>query len=320
MAYEIIDTPANVTRYLPKLPGITTVIRYITRGSPNGSKHVKLPEVQAIKAAGKKLAIVHETFGDFAHAGRGGISAADGVADGKYSRAVMPKLGAPAGACVYFAVDCDASPSQLKNNVLPYFKNVRAAFEDGEYRVGVYGPGVVCQAVQDAGFADLFWLSNAKGWKGYAAFKPKADLLQLLPTHVAGGLDVDPDVAQSEDWGNFEPFADDADIVTGAVTEPDGQPMRLGQGDTAADSGEAVASMGGNFDSIKSLFKSKIAWSAGALGGGAATSSLTNDPDTLHLFSQLLSHSALWIALGCIAVAGTIVYFRWKEHGRGQVS
>lgn len=208
---EIIDTPQPVQKYLPRLGDVHTIIRYITSRSPNSDKHIKVAEVKAIKAAGKKLAIVHEVWGDFRHAGRGGISGADGAYDGKYARNVMPKLGAPAGACVYFAVDTDGSAAQLKNNVLPYFKAIREAFADEQYRVGIYAPGSFCRAVLDAGYADLGWLPNAKGWSGYKDFKPHAALVQLLPTHIAGGLDVDPDVAQVEDWGQFVPFSSDGE-------------------------------------------------------------------------------------------------------------
>lgn len=309
--FEIIDTPANVTRYLPHLDGTHTIIRYITRGAPGGSKHIKLPEVRAIKAAGKKLAIVHETWGDFEHAGRGGISKRDGELDGSYSRQIMPKLGAPAGACVYFAVDVEASAAQIKNNVLPYFRAVREAFADGEYTVGIYGPGAVCQAVQDEGLADYFWLANAKGWKGYNAFKPSASIVQRLPTHIAGGLDVDPNDAQVDEWGQFTPFADDAEIVTGV--------RRLASGEGTADEGAATDTLASMFESAKSLFKSKIAWLAGGLGGTATASTVSTDPEALNLIERLAHKPTFWIAVIAIIVTGMIVFYRWRDHGKGSL-
>lgn len=233
MPIEIIDTPQPVQRFLPRLGSVHTIIRYITSVSPNSAKHIKLAEVRAIAAAGKQLAIVHEAWGDLQHAGHGGISIVDGSRDGQYARAIMPRLGAPAGAAVYFAVDTDCTPAQIKNFVLPYFNNIAAMFYDGAYRVGVYGPGAVCQAVLAAGHAELGWLSNAKGWKGYAAYKPSAALVQLLPTHIAGGLDVDPNLAQVEDWGQFTPVQHVVSVDTVAVTDGSGSetPARLGQGD-----------------------------------------------------------------------------------------
>lgn len=317
---QIIDTPQPVQRFLPRMGDVHTIIRYITAGSPRSDKHIKLPEVKAIAAAGKKLALVHETWGDFAHAGHGGISASDGVRDGKYAREVLPKLAAPQGACVYFAVDVDATPALIRGNVLPYFKAVKDAFADGYYRVGVYGPGAVCAAVRDAGYADLGWLSNAKGWRGYAAFKPRADLVQLLPTHIAGGLDVDPNVAQVEDWGQFVAFADDKKIfpaVTGAVTDD-------GPGEDGLDEENTGDTTDGPQDeepalkeTAKPVVKSKIAWLTGALGGTGAVSSAASDPEVSSIFMRLAYKPTFWVAVGCVVMAGMVVYFRWRDHGRG---
>lgn len=324
--FGIIDTPNNVTRYLPRLTETHTIIRYITRGSPGGSKHIKLPEVKAIKAAGKKLALVHETWGDIAHAGRGGISKRDGELDGPYTRRILPGLGCPAGTCVYFAVDVEVPPAQIRSHVLPYFKAVHDAFADGEYTVGVYGPGRVCQAVKDAGFAEHFWLANAKGWAGYTAFKPSADIVQRLPTHIAGGLDVDPNDAQVEEWGQFEPFADDATIVADANTDDvtvDGN-RRLGAGDPNAgfddvvSTASAVGIGGGAFSGVKSMLKSKIAWITGALGGTSATTAVTTDPEVQSLLGRLVSRPSFWLLVACLALAGLVMYYRWRDHGKGR--
>lgn len=309
---QIIDTPQPVQRFLPRLGDVHTIIRYITAGSPRSDKHIKLPEVKAIAAAGKKLALVHETWGDFRHAGHGGISASDGVRDGKYAREVLPKLAAPRGACMYFAVDQDATVTQIGDNVLPYFKAVRDAFGDGYYRVGVYGPGAVCAAALDAGFADLGWLSNAKGWKGYNAFKPRAALVQGLPTHMAGGLDVDPNVAQVEDWGQFVPFSDDPHIFpknTGPVTDVDP--------DDGLDGPQVEDN---SVDPAKPIVKSKIAWLTTALGGTGAISAASSDPQVSGLFSQLVYRPSFWAVIGCVAMAGLVIYFRWRDHGAGAVS
>lgn len=323
MGLEIVDTPNDVTRHLTRMSSTHTIIRYITRGAPNGEKHVKLPEVRAIKKAGKKLAIVHETWGDFAHAGRGGISAEDGRKDGAYARAIMPKLGAPAGACVYFAIDIDGTSAQLRNNVLPYFKAVSEAFADGEYTTGIYGPGWFCQAVKDAGYVTYTWLANAKGWKGYKAFLPNADLVQELPTHIAGGLDVDPNHAVSPEWGQFDPFSTDHEIIDGS-TDPDVEPtpVRLGQsqGDslgTTVTSIAGVAGAGGLFTEAKSLLRSKIAWITGGMGGTGVTTAVGSDPTASSLAMQLFSRPSVWLGLIFLAATAAGLYFYWRNHGKG---
>lgn len=322
---QIIDTPQPVQRFLPRLGDVHTIIRYVTSRNTRGDKHIKLPEVKAIAAAGKKLALVHETWGDFKHAGHGGISAADGRIDGVYCRGVLPKLGAPNGAAVYFAVDQDATVAQIGDYVLPYFKAVKDAFADGYYRVGVYGPGAVCAAVIDAGFADLGWLSNAKGWKGYAAFKPRAALVQLLPTHIAGGLDVDPNIAQVEDWGQFIPFSDDKHIFpkdTGPVIDEGLGDDGLNGDTTDGPQAEELASKEHNnsVDPAKPIVKSKIAWLTTALGGTGAVSAASSDPQVSGMVSQLIYRPSFWAVVGCVAMAGLVIYFRWRDHGAGAVS
>ena len=78
------------------------------------------------------------------------------------------------------------------------------------YRVGVYGSGAVCQAVLDAGLAELAWLSCSSGWSGYKNFLASGrwNLRQYTPRLVAG-LDADPNDAnpQRGDIGDFVPGA-----------------------------------------------------------------------------------------------------------------
>lgn len=328
--YSIIDTPNDVRRFLPRMGVVDTVIRYITTNTAS-EKHVKLPEVKAIAAAGKKLGLVFEVWGDFKHAGSGGVSFADGVRAGKYARTVLPKLGAPSGAAVYFAVDIEANAAQIKNNVLPYFKAIHEAFADGEYRVGVYGPGSVCKAVKEAGLCDLTWLSNAKGWSGYKMWLPQCDLLQLPVTKAFGGLDIDPDEAKSEDWGQFVPFADDASILDG---EPEPEPdlggedvtatvTRPGQGDDSGPSATTVTTIvstaPGLLMKAKSLWRSKIAGGAGVMGAGGAGTAVSADPQTQSLLMQLVSRPMFWMAVVFLLGMGVILYFYWRDHGKGVV-
>lgn len=203
---EIIDTNHDVTPHLDALKalGIKTVIRYISPINPLGEKSVKPAEAHAIADAGLRLGLVCEGWGDFAHQG---INAAAGERDGGCCHDYAVAVGAPEGACIYFAVDVDANPSQIKNLVLPYFQAVQAAFQDGKYRVGVYGSGAVCAAVTDAGLAVLTWLSCSLGWDGsrdYLASKKWA-IRQHVPATIAG-IDTDPDEANG-DIGDFVPFS-----------------------------------------------------------------------------------------------------------------
>lgn len=206
----IIDTNQESTAQIShlKADGIATVIRYLSAINPNGAKCVKPPEAKALAAAGIRLGLVNEGWGDFAH---GGISAGAGERDAEFCSKYASTVGAPANACIFFAVDVDANPSQINKLVLPYFAAIRSVFANAavKYRVGVYGSGAVCQAVIAAGTADLAWLSCSMGWTGsrdlLAAKPPELVLVQHVPATIAN-LDCDPDDAFGE-FGDFIPFS-----------------------------------------------------------------------------------------------------------------
>jgi len=94
---EIIDTNHDTTRHLSalKAAGIKTVIRYLSPINPHGEKCVKPAEAHAIAAAGLRLALVCEGWGDFAH---GAISGGAGERDGEWCAKYAASVGAPAGA------------------------------------------------------------------------------------------------------------------------------------------------------------------------------------------------------------------------------
>lgn len=205
----IIDTNRNTTRYLSALKnaGVTGIIRYDNRLGPNNEKQVKSPEARAIADAGLSLGIVYEGQGDRASA----FSRDSGRRDAAYSLGQMKARGQPPGSAVYFAVDFDAVGAQIGNNVLPYFRGVADSLVGSNVVVGVYGSGLVCRSVLDAGLASLAWLSCSMGWSESRAFaKTKRwTLLQHLPKDVAG-IDCDANDLRpgAESWGGFVPYDD----------------------------------------------------------------------------------------------------------------
>lgn len=210
----IIDTAVDITAALPalKASGVKTVIGYMSSINPAGAKCLNPLRVKAIAARGMKVGLVHEGWGGVD--GKG-ITAEDGIRDGSYCRAKASLLGAPKGACIYFACDKDFSSAEITNLVLPYFRAIRQQFADGFYRVGVYGSGKVCQTVMDYGLANLSWLAQSKGWTAYSAWLAKASDVQGAQTKL-DGVEVDSDVAQG-DIGDFVPvFADETPKVAPA--------------------------------------------------------------------------------------------------------
>jgi len=209
---SIIDTNQVTTPQIEHLQAdnIETVIRYLSAINPTGDKCIKPAEAQALSDAGIRLALVHEGYGDFlTHDGAfPAISAQAGKRDATFCLNYAPTVGAPKGACIYFAVDTDASPSQISQYVLPYFAAIEAVLMNSGYQIGVYGSGAVCKAVIGAKSAQLAWLSQSMGWTGsraYLALKPpELVLLQGAVTRLAN-LDCDTDTAFG-DFGDFLPF------------------------------------------------------------------------------------------------------------------
>jgi hypothetical protein len=204
----VLDTNHETTPHLAALnaAGIKTIIRYLSPINPHGEKCVKAAEARAVADTGVRLGLVCEGWGDFAH---GGISAGAGERDGAWCAEYAPTVGAPAGACIYYAVDVDASPDQIRKLVLPYFRSIRAQHDAAKikYRTGVYGSGGVCGAVLAADLADLSWLSCSMGWSGSRAYLAANSwaLRQHVPATFCG-MDCDADEANG-DIGDFVAFA-----------------------------------------------------------------------------------------------------------------
>lgn len=197
----IIDTNRDVTAWLPalKVAGVTAIGRYLNRLDPGEEKVVKPAEARAIAACGLRLFLIFEIGGR-------PNGSAQGHLDGRWSAKYMSKVGAPAGAAIYYAVDYDARADDMPG-ILAAFETFHAAVVAAGYRAGVYGSGDVLTAVTAAGFATLPMLSCSLDWSGsqsYAASR-KWVLLQHLPQTLCG-VDCDADVANG-DFGDFVPFA-----------------------------------------------------------------------------------------------------------------
>lgn len=204
-----IDTNHDVTGRLGRLEaaGIKSIGRYINPSNPSGEKTVKAPEARAIAAAGMRLFLVCEGWGGADGFSHRDISAATGKRDAEFCLQYAPKVGAPSAACIYFAIDTDADDDQIKNLVLPYFQAISDAFAGSDYRMGVYGSGDVCSAVDD--LVDLTWLSCSLGWSGsrdYFNEKPTPWAIRQHPPQTIAGIDTDPDDTNG-DIGDFVPFA-----------------------------------------------------------------------------------------------------------------
>ncbi|MCX5512000.1 hypothetical protein C3941_08005 [Kaistia algarum] len=206
---SIIDASQNCGAKATALAasGIRTVFRYYSRDTVSSSKRLTRVEAGQLVSAGLRIGVVHEArFGNRAEA----FDAASGLADGQYARTYgASTIGQPGGSTIYFGVDFDASASEIRQRILPFFRGVADALcrrtGEPDYVVGVYGSGATCAAVLDAGLAQRAWLSQSTGWRGHAAFLASGrwTLDQAMPDSIAG-VDCDPDrAADGHEVGDF---------------------------------------------------------------------------------------------------------------------
>jgi hypothetical protein len=157
-------------------------------------------EAQLLSAQGLKIVAVYEYHSpDPAHF----------TYDGGYRDAVMAygearAVGQPAGSAIYFAADFNAQGDEV-GSVVDYFRGVGAGLSGApggaHYAVGVYGSGVVCDAVKRAGLARYTWLSNSIVWDGATDYED----WNIMQGTALQGLSFDNDANQARsDYGAFQ--------------------------------------------------------------------------------------------------------------------
>ena len=190
--------------------GVATVVRYYAEFTQIPGKRLTRPEAAALGAAGLRLGAVYQDAQNASHH----FSLSRGLARGRYAyRYAQETIAQPPGSAIYFAVDFDASAAEVDGAVLPFFHGVARAFAEvsgGEpdYRPGVYGSGLVCRLVLDAGLAAYAWLAAARGWRETRQFDDSGRWhLKQHPQTTLCGLVVDTDDVnpQQLDFGAFVP-------------------------------------------------------------------------------------------------------------------
>jgi len=210
---SIIDTPFSTTNSISclKSKGVRTVIRYYNFHNSGVFPHKKLelPEAEALSANQMQIAVTFQQRQDRVT----DFSEAQGIAAGRTAfRHAQHTIGQPANSGIYFSVDFDASNSEITNNIIPYFRGVKSAFiEEGggnqEYRIGVYGSGLVSSRLTSAGLIQLTWLAMSRGFRGTQEAMDAGEfhLLQRAPaTHLCGlGVDFNDSNPARPDFGAF---------------------------------------------------------------------------------------------------------------------
>ena len=175
--------------------GIAFVGRYYSRTTQIAGKKLTQSEAQLILSAGLHLVTVYED-GPTSYSY---FSASRGTQDAQTALQQAAAIGQPSGSAIYFTVDYDATNSDIAGNITLYFQAIHQAF-NGEYQVGVYGSGAVCNAIKSAGLATYAWLAQSTGWNGYDNCSIWA--IKQGPEQSVCGLNSDTDQAQT-DFGGF---------------------------------------------------------------------------------------------------------------------
>ncbi len=187
--------------------GMKFVARYY---STSVRKTMTLAEAVALSEAGLQVAAVYEDSSNAVQF----FSAELGKEHAARALLLAAGIGQPAGSAIYFAVDFDAVAAEVRGPITDYFQEVSAALAvtATRYAIGVYGSGLTCRMIRDAGLAALTWLAGSTGFQESAKFRPEADMVQILPSRKIcdNRLSIDDDVAQSSNFGAFR--------ITGGIT------------------------------------------------------------------------------------------------------
>lgn len=123
-----------------KQKNYTDVGRYLTNASSNGlDKALTLDEMEILIAVGLNVFPIFQTIGNKVSY----FTAQQGLADGLAAKEAAQKFGFPPSATIYFCVDYDVLMADIEGNILPYFRNVKAALNNA-YKMGAYGPRYIC--------------------------------------------------------------------------------------------------------------------------------------------------------------------------------
>jgi hypothetical protein len=203
--------------------GIKYALRYYSK--PGSSKAIKPAEADALAAVGIVLGVVYQetarSIGEFTRA------KAQSHATNAWNSAQAIKQ--PEGSAIYFAVDYDASVSDLQGVILSYFNEVEntiAQLAGGRnpYHLGVYGSGLTCRFLKaNCPAVRYTWLSLSKGWTDSGTYNEwdinqrwgEEVLCGLTPVFVSGGVLHDGDYEYNDDDGEFGGFLPGVEVVRG---------------------------------------------------------------------------------------------------------
>ncbi len=194
---QIVDTGhgTNATFLRPLADnGVKTIFRYFAQEDNLPGKNITTRERDMIFDHGLSIAIVYQYQSHAANR----FTAANGTRDARFCLERAAEISQPVGSAIFFGVDSD---SHTDAAVVEYLTAVRQIFNN-RYQIGCYGSGAHCQAVLNAGVANLTWVAEAPAWGGtrqfinserWTLYQNKTQI-EDSPIMSAGGIPIDTDV------------------------------------------------------------------------------------------------------------------------------
>lgn len=170
--------------------GFTFACRYL---STDPSKNLTRAEAEALASLGIWCVANWETTSTRADTG----GYAGGQADAQQALAEATAAGMPAGRPIYFSVD---EPTTVGPHVTAYFDGIKSVLPDAE--IGDYGGYAEVKGALDLGLAAWAWQTTA--WSN-GQWDSRVHIRQTGEQPVIGGVQVDVDVAQQPDFGQWMP-------------------------------------------------------------------------------------------------------------------
>lgn len=185
-----IDSYSNVSSIVNTIKnnGYSFVARYYSDVA--NSKRVTAAEIAAISGAGLKRVVIyqnkHNSYEKFSST----------IADHDAADAIsQAKAVGQNGGAIYFAVDFDASASQVNGNIKSYFQTLKTPIARAGYTLGVYGSSLTCKTLKEAGIVTYTWLAMSSGW-GYGTTWSNWNIHQTGEITI-GGVKCDKDEANA---------------------------------------------------------------------------------------------------------------------------
>lgn len=202
--------------------GYRYIGRYLT-GTYNGgvSKAITKEEAEIIFAAGLRFFPIYQTSART----EAYFTETQGTEDAKLAVEAAEKLGIPENTVIYFAVDFDATASQINSTVLPYFEKVNEVMSKSIYKTGVYGTRNVCINTAAKGYTFSSFVSDmSTGFSGNLGFSLPSDWAfdQFATVSLGSGdgyIEIDKNGFSGRDCGVSELVEIHIHSYTSAVTK-----------------------------------------------------------------------------------------------------